>query len=992
MGNPSWHTVKLPWEHWEIVDQLGRGSFSKVYSVVKKESGVTYEAAVKHISIPKDEDELYDGKNKGYYSTIAQAESYYKESYTRLQTEITLMYDLQGYSHIVNYQAHETIKKDDMPGYDVFIRMEKLKPLNQVWAEKGGLNRSDVIKVGLDMCDALKIVHEKNILHRDIKVENVFYKNGEYKLGDFGVSRILNHTDKVTTAGTPSYMAPEVYRYEGVNHTADIYSLGIMLYRLLNGNRAPFLPADSRVTITADLDAEAFDRRMTGEPLPVLPNVDERLMRVILKACDFHAINRYQSAGEMERALRGCLAGEPVPPETPYHGRSNETVIIPPNQPEIERKTAEERKREAAEEAERKAKEAAERREKQEAERQRKQAEKDKKKAEREEKIKAARQVQKENKAAREAAAKAKKEEREKAKADQQRTKAKTAVPKGKADAGDWPDPGEAPNTAYVTSYWGLDGNDIGKQADQPSTGWDVPDVVVPKKKKAPKWGIPLAIAGAAVLVALVLILALGGQPKADRPVLEYEILEDNTILLTWNACSQAVHYEVSGGSLAEGSGLTLLQETTRHSYLSREFSQAYAAEYQVTAVDAADNRTPSDVVVVYLKGNEATEAASAEPVSAATNTPEPATAPPTNTPDAERPTASPQATIMSYAQYMAAPAGDTVCVVAFVQSKCWSYSEYDHCPIYAQDADGGYRIIDAACTAAEYDALEIGAKIRVEGTKQTSIKDGAYIANATITVLSGNQLMEAQDITAQLDGDLSGLLHQRVVIRNAKVEWAQGYSYSLSSGGHQITGYYEATRRPVQSENTVSSVMQAGNLVDVEGFLCWDYGAKLELTEVKLVEPAPSAECAHQMDWQVQTAATCNQAGMDVEICRYCGKTGATRSVPPTGVHNYVETVKAATCKAEGSIISRCSGCGDIKVELLDKLPHTYVVDEAASKEPSCGEAGERKSKCTGCGAMYNEMLPATGNHSYGPWENYNGTMQKHTCTVCGHVEDRER
>ena len=293
------------WDNWRVKDVIGRGSFSTVYTVVKEEFGATYEAALKHISIPKSEEEYRESFNVSFTSE-EQARVYYRSGVQRLQTEIDLMFRLQGHSHIVNYQAHKITEKKNIPGYDVYIRMEKLKTLSRIIREKGDLSQEEVLKVGLDICDALKAVHVENVLHRDIKLENVFYGKGEYKLGDFGVSRTLSQMDKVTTAGTPHYMAPEIYHHMETDHTADIYSLGIMLYRLLNGNRVPFLPADRAITPTWEQDQEAFSRRMKGEAFPAIDGVREDLMQVVLKACAFQPAERYQSAGEMAAALEGC--------------------------------------------------------------------------------------------------------------------------------------------------------------------------------------------------------------------------------------------------------------------------------------------------------------------------------------------------------------------------------------------------------------------------------------------------------------------------------------------------------------------------------------------------------------------------------------------------------------------------------------------------------------------------------------------------------------
>lgn len=83
---------------------------------------------------------------------------------------------------------------------------------------------------------AVKFMHEKRVLHRDLKTRNIFLKNNLIKLGDFGISRILMGTSDMATTftGTPYYMSPEVLKHEGYKYKSDIWSMGVVLYELCN--------------------------------------------------------------------------------------------------------------------------------------------------------------------------------------------------------------------------------------------------------------------------------------------------------------------------------------------------------------------------------------------------------------------------------------------------------------------------------------------------------------------------------------------------------------------------------------------------------------------------------------------------------------------------------------------------------------------------------------------------------------------------------------
>lgn len=92
------------------------------------------------------------------------------------------------------------------------------------------------------MCLAVKHVHDRKILHRDIKAQNVFMvKNGLLKLGDFGIARVLNQTSEMaaTVVGTPYYLSPEIVQSNKYGFPTDIWSLGVLLYEIC-ALRPPF--------------------------------------------------------------------------------------------------------------------------------------------------------------------------------------------------------------------------------------------------------------------------------------------------------------------------------------------------------------------------------------------------------------------------------------------------------------------------------------------------------------------------------------------------------------------------------------------------------------------------------------------------------------------------------------------------------------------------------------------------------------------------------
>ena len=296
----NFENIRLPWPEWEIVKYLGGGAYGVVYEIERNISGLQEKAALKIVSRPKDNSEIESYYDNGYDE--ASIISSYESEIRNYIKEYKLMKELQGQSNIVSCDDFKVVPHENGIGGDIFIRMELLTSLAQVLRKKEKLSEQEIIKLGKDISHALILCESKNIIHRDIKPANIMVSQfGDYKLGDFGVSKIMDHTTYATKMGTQEYQAPEVVHMEKYGHTADIYSLGITLYWLLNNRRMPFIDANGK--ITAELKDEAMDKRYRGEKLPAPKNGSDELKRIVLKACAYRPENRYASAQEMYDAL-----------------------------------------------------------------------------------------------------------------------------------------------------------------------------------------------------------------------------------------------------------------------------------------------------------------------------------------------------------------------------------------------------------------------------------------------------------------------------------------------------------------------------------------------------------------------------------------------------------------------------------------------------------------------------------------------------------------
>lgn len=293
--------INQVWPEWHEESVLGEGSFGKVYRAKRVEYGRTFYSAIKVISVPKTQQEVKNARAQGMNDS--EIYNYFQSLVDNLLNEITLMDNLKGAKNIVGIDDYKIIEHEGEIGWDIFIRMELLTAFDS-FVSNPEFSQKDVIRLGVDICSALEVCEQNYIIHRDIKPDNIFVSRfGEYKLGDFGIARKLEATQaNLSRKGTLNYMAPEVYKSEEYGASVDIYSLGLVLYTLLNNNRIAFLPPYPQ-PITYRDNEEALSRRLSGAPLDPPCNASASLGAAILKACAYRPEDRYATATEFKNAL-----------------------------------------------------------------------------------------------------------------------------------------------------------------------------------------------------------------------------------------------------------------------------------------------------------------------------------------------------------------------------------------------------------------------------------------------------------------------------------------------------------------------------------------------------------------------------------------------------------------------------------------------------------------------------------------------------------------
>ncbi len=316
-----YENLYIPWDGWQVVKRLGSGSYGAVYEIRRQIYGETESAAVKIISIPKDPSEIEILRASGYDDNSIK--THFENSIEAIVREYGLMAKVKGNANVVYCDDFKSIPHRNGYGSTIYIKMELLTPVLQSLSPLA--QEKEVIKFGMDMASALMACNARGILHRDIKPQNIFVApDGTYKLGDFGIARTLENNGSLTSGiGTYNYMAPEVFNKTRYDHRADIYSLGIVLYWLLNDCRLPFYPMPPQ-PITPELAEYARDRRLQGESLPAPRKESPGIQQIVLKACSPDPDLRYHNAKELYNDLTplqsGVFATIQEPTEIPADG------------------------------------------------------------------------------------------------------------------------------------------------------------------------------------------------------------------------------------------------------------------------------------------------------------------------------------------------------------------------------------------------------------------------------------------------------------------------------------------------------------------------------------------------------------------------------------------------------------------------------------------------------------------------------------------------
>ena len=315
--------VRKIWPDMALGDEISSGSYGQVFNA--DWNGTEY--ALKAVRLRLTDSE-YAALPPVQHIPDDSNEIAPEEPLRAYLNEVRILRRLRHHPHIVWIEDSAVLKLENEPSCYLLILMEKLESFTE-YISRCKITEDLVRRIGIHLCLALEECERLSIMHRDIKPSNILTdREGNFLLADFGQARVLEKSaGSLSVQGTDSYIAPEVHNRfshdRQYDHRADLYSLGIVLYELLNHRRLPLMDPDGTAENLRDYRREknlAIAGRLDGAPLPPPCEASEKMAALLLKACSYAPEDRFQTA----KAFRTALETGEIPPETVEEPPSDE--------------------------------------------------------------------------------------------------------------------------------------------------------------------------------------------------------------------------------------------------------------------------------------------------------------------------------------------------------------------------------------------------------------------------------------------------------------------------------------------------------------------------------------------------------------------------------------------------------------------------------------------------------------------------------------------
>ena len=276
---------------WQGTRALGAGRCGETFEIERDDGfGAAEHGALKLISIEATSD--------------AEETARLRSQLENMSRVLRASESMSDSKNVLPWRDHAIRRYADGSGWEISLRTDLAVPLER-YIRSHTYGETDVARIGAGVCNALVLCRDRGIVHGDVKPENIFVSGGNFegsldvRLGDFGMSALVQDA-----AG--DFAAPEVLCGEAPSAENDVYSVGMVLYWMLNDRRIPFAPLPPEGVSGSDL-AIARDMRLRGDPMPKPLHGSAALQAVIMKAISDQPADRYQTAEALRDALLNAV-------------------------------------------------------------------------------------------------------------------------------------------------------------------------------------------------------------------------------------------------------------------------------------------------------------------------------------------------------------------------------------------------------------------------------------------------------------------------------------------------------------------------------------------------------------------------------------------------------------------------------------------------------------------------------------------------------------
>lgn len=225
------------------------------------------------------------------------------DSWKKAMREIEAGKMLRNCPYIVHLKGSSIVKKTEGNQYRIYLLFERLQCLDNL----RNIGFRTCMELCRDICLGLEFMRKKGLVHGDVKPQNIFFDGKKWMLGDLGSVCV---SGEVPEYGSEGYISPEAFRGQPCDIRSDLYSLGITLYKTLSGGRLPFCTVPCEEADDNDVYC-AIKRRLSGEEISELPQVNREINSLLLKLCRFDPHKRYKkpsaAAKDAQRLLSTAL-------------------------------------------------------------------------------------------------------------------------------------------------------------------------------------------------------------------------------------------------------------------------------------------------------------------------------------------------------------------------------------------------------------------------------------------------------------------------------------------------------------------------------------------------------------------------------------------------------------------------------------------------------------------------------------------------------------